>query len=305
MRLVVGIGQVVLDETIHLSQELQVGGKFKPSSITYSIGGPVASALIFLQNMGMKTIFFTSLAKDRQGHKIMRLFKRKNISIFPTYQSKTQRNIVLIHPSGQRTVIKDPWDSKAVLPDKKILPLADMIVFDRHQSHCFDEIITYRRPGCLLIFDPSTEVSLRNLLILKQLRYPIVPVEFVLRYKNADFEKNLRDLLQFLKKDLIITLGEFGSVVAGEDGIKFFPAYDIRAVDVLGAGDVFRAAFGYAILQRKSLEEAVDFANMISALQCLRKGNSSAIPKQEEIRNFSFSRKNISLKYVLSEIRKI
>lgn len=301
MKTVVGIGQVVLDETIVLKSKFSLGSKIESDEIIQSVGGPVSSAVIFSRYMGANAYFFTSLAKDKEGYFIRDFFDSLGISVLLTFQSKTQKNIVLTHPSGERTIIKDKTSSKTVKIDKSLLALADIIFLDRHQTGVFDQIITYKKPEALIIFDPSTEVSLRNLLVLRQIKYPIVPYEFILKYTGKGFKENLVRLYSFLKKDFIVTLGRYGALVYGRK-LSFVPAFDIDPVDELGAGDIFRAGFAFGILEYSDTEKAIEFANKASALQCMKKGNSSAVPRPSEINSNFLRKKDISLSDIFDRL---
>lgn len=296
---VLAIGEVVLDETVLLKDNLIIGGKSDSQEVLYSVGGPSACASIFFAKMGCRSVFATALAKDKEGYWIKSNLKTYNIDLKLTYQSKTQKNIVLVQSrSGVRTIVKDSVKSKLVDLPSDIYQQADLIYLDRHQTGIFDQVLTYKKNGCLLIFDPSVDVSLKNLLILKQVQHPIVPWEFVLAWSRQRLESGAIKLRQFLKKNYIITLGEFGALLVKESQFELFPAFDIKPVDVLGAGDIFRSAFGYAMLEQKRLDQAIEFANKVSALQCLKKGNSSAIPDKSEINRFTASLKQLNLNQV-------
>ncbi|GIW63112.1 MAG: ribokinase [Patescibacteria group bacterium] len=296
---VLSIGEVVLDETVVLKDSLVVGGKSDSQEVSYSVGGPSACASIFFAKMGYCSVFATSLAKDKEGYWIKENLERFKVKLVITYQSKTQKNIVLVQlQSGIRTIVKDSVKSKLVELTTDIYKQPQLIYLDRHQVGVFDQLLTYKNDEALIIFDPSVEVSLKNLLILKQLDYPIVPWEFVVCWSKDRLEVGSSKLRRFLKKDYIITVAEFGALLVKENSVKVFPAYDIKPVDVLGAGDIFRAAFGYALLERKTLDQAIDFANKVSALQCLKKGNSSAIPNKSEIEGFRANLKQLDLKTI-------
>ena len=54
-------------------------------------------------------------------------------------------------------------------------------------------------------------------------------------------------------------------------------------MDTTGAGDVFRAAFIYALLRNWSTDEILRFANAAAAVSCTRLGALGGIPSLEEI----------------------
>ena len=83
---------------------------------------------------------------------------------------------------------------------------------------------------------------------------------------------------------LVVTLGAEGSVVAVGVEQRRVPAFSVRAVDTTGAGDVFRAAVIYGLLERWTTEELLRFANNAAALSCTRRGAMAAVPRLADVR---------------------
>ena len=85
-------------------------------------------------------------------------------------------------------------------------------------------------------------------------------------------------------KEVILTLGERGCVYSEEDTVRFCPARKVQAVDTTGAGDSFCGAFLSAIAEAKPMEEAIDFATVVSSITVTRKGTSTSFPTLEEVK---------------------
>jgi len=65
------------------------------------------------------------------------------------------------------------------------------------------------------------------------------------------------------------------------------PAFAVRAVDTLGAGDVFHGAFALAIGEGMPERRAVRFANAAAALKCTRFGGGrGGAPSRAEVERF-------------------
>jgi len=69
-----------------------------------------------------------------------------------------------------------------------------------------------------------------------------------------------------------MTLGHDGVLGLTRDGFLYDPAYEVECVDTTCAGDVFRGAFAYAILEAMPLPRALSFACAAAALNCNRDG---------------------------------
>ena len=82
-------------------------------------------------------------------------------------------------------------------------------------------------------------------------------------------------------KHVIITMGTKGCW-CGDCG-KLFPAWKVKAVDCVAAGDTFNGAFAVALAEGKSCAEAIAFAQKAAAISVTRPGAQSSVPYRREI----------------------
>jgi len=81
----------------------------------------------------------------------------------------------------------------------------------------------------------------------------------------------------------VLTLGAAGVLADGPGGLVHAPAFAVTAVDTTGAGDAFNGALAVALGERRSLAEALRFANATAALACTRRGAQPAMPARAEV----------------------
>ena len=93
-------------------------------------------------------------------------------------------------------------------------------------------------------------------------------------------------LLQKGVKNVIITLGEKGSLLFNNNGGKHFDAFKVNALDTTAAGDVFNGTLAVAVSENKSLEESINFSAAAAAISVTRNGAQPSIPKYEEVETF-------------------
>ena len=102
----------------------------------------------------------------------------------------------------------------------------------------------------------------------------------------AEYEKNMRTLMDKGCEVVIFTFGADGS--RGVYGDKYFdmPAFSVNVADTTGAGDVFHGAFDYAYLQGWDVEKCARFSTGVSAIKCTRQGGRAGIPTLEVLEKF-------------------
>jgi ribokinase/sulfofructose kinase len=103
---------------------------------------------------------------------------------------------------------------------------------------------------------------------------------------ESDIERGLRAMRQWNDGMLCVTLGPSGAMLLHGDELVIEPAFSVKAVDTTGAGDVFRAAFIYALLKEYPLRKMVRFANAAAAVSCTRAGAMASVPAMREVEQF-------------------
>ena len=275
---VLGIGETVIDKSIILNGNLNEGTKINAQKELLSVGGPVPVALILLSRLGAQCTLVSTLGKDPEAEFIKKTLTKEKIALIQKNSTKTRINTVLTScQSGTRTIIKSTIIHKKIKSvNKSLISKADIILLDRHEPLVFEQVLKYKNKQAKIIIDPSTENSKYTRSMIKKVDFPIVPIELWDQIK-----KDIKSL------NLIITAGSEGSYILNKNKLKHEPAYNVNIIDTLGAGDIFRGAFGYGVLRKWNLEECVRFANLVAALQCSKAGNTSAIPSKREIIRFS------------------
>lgn len=85
--------------------------------------------------------------------------------------------------------------------------------------------------------------------------------------------------------NVLLTLGEDGSVCSFNGEVCRQPAFRVKAVDTTAAGDTFTGFF-FAFLDRVGVREALRVASAASALAVSRAGASDSVPTVDEVMSF-------------------
>ncbi len=80
-----------------------------------------------------------------------------------------------------------------------------------------------------------------------------------------------------------VTHGERGVVFAHAGGAGHAPAFPVRALETLGAGDAFHGAYALALAEGQSIDAALRFAAAAAALKCSRTGGRAALAGRAEV----------------------
>ena len=99
-------------------------------------------------------------------------------------------------------------------------------------------------------------------------------------------ESAARGLVRRGAKNVIVTLGERGALIVNRLGKKYIPSFKVKPVDTTGAGDAFIGGLAFALLQRKSLKDAVKYGCACGALATTRFGAQPSLPNAQEVREF-------------------
>jgi len=81
----------------------------------------------------------------------------------------------------------------------------------------------------------------------------------------------------------IVKMGAHGVYFRGRGSEGFVPAFAVKAVDTVAAGDCFNGGLAFALLRGDDLPSAVRFAAACGALSTTRPGASASAPKLPEV----------------------
>jgi len=87
---------------------------------------------------------------------------------------------------------------------------------------------------------------------------------------------------------VVLTLGKRGALVFdGSARPRRVPAFRVRSVDAVGAGDAFVGTLATFVAEGRGLEEALTLASAAAALSVTRRGAQPSLPQRAEILDFA------------------
>ncbi|MBF0487492.1 MAG: sugar kinase [Nitrospirae bacterium] len=289
--LVAGLGQCSLDYLTFVDMFPVEDKKCEVSPWVIEGGGPVATALVVLNRLGVKTRFIGIVGDDEVGVKIKNGLIAEGVDIShmltETGGSSQTACIIINRTTASRTIL---W-SRASRDDCNIaesfLNGANILHLDGlMQEASINAAQMAKALGVPVMLDAGS-VRERTRELLPLCDYVVCSEEFSKKYASSH-EETLRRLTGLGVRFACVTLGSDGSLTMAPDGHIFYhPAYDIEAVDTTGAGDVFHGGCIYGILNGWPHEKTIRFATATAAMKCLRTGGRAGIPRSsDEIKNF-------------------
>src|SRR6185437_441049 len=213
------------------------------------------------------------------------LMKHENVRLVPKYQHKTKVNTMVINKqTGQRTKLRGSIKHDSIKDlSRNFIRQFDFIIIDRHEQKAFYEILKKKKTSAKIIIDPSVEISKFTLDMIKYADYPIIPIEAVTPTYTGSLENIdhvLKRLYGWTNKPIIITAGDIGSFIFNGETAELLPPLPIKALDTTGAGDIYRGAFAYGVIQGWTLKKTARFSNIVAALNAQKLG--MPLPSQQK-----------------------
>ena len=148
---------------------------------------------------------------------------------------------------------------------------------------------TVKKAGKIMVLDPAparADLPDRLFPLIDVLKPNVTELQ-ILTGLPIDTDTHIvqaaRTLLAKGVKTVVVTMGERGAMIVDKEETVFVPALLVEPVDTTAAGDTFTAAMVCGLADGMGMEEAVRFANKVSAIVVTRKGAQMSIPDISEI----------------------
>jgi sulfofructose kinase len=275
------------DPPLHLATP---NAKFHASAHCVSCGGQVATTLAACATLGLRAAYVGTFGDDANGQRVRDALTaaRVDTSHAAVRTAPNRHAVILVDErNGDRTVVwhRDPTLAmrmddipSAVVSDARLLHVDDL---DGDASIAAARMAVDTGVPVTSDVDRMTDQT-HALIALSTVPILSAHVPTALTGER-DPERALRKLRKSHSGWLCVTLGTDGAMLLEGDHLHHMPAFAVEAIDTTGAGDVFRAAFIYALLQSQRPTEILRFASAAAAISCTREGAMTSVPTLEEI----------------------
>lgn len=295
------IGSTNVDFLIKSNKLPSFGETVTGGTFMQNFGGKGANQAVGAARAGGDVTFITCLGEDLYAEELVRSFKLDGIDTKYVYRDKdsaTGSALIMLDNEGNNYLSVAPGANYRLTPahiEKSMDALleAEMIVMQMELSplvtyHVFDLAKKYRKK---VLFNLAPAMPFNKDVLKQVYAFVVNEVEasMVTELKvetDDEIRKAAIALLALGPQVAVITLGSNGSFIATSEYSQYVPSYKVKAVDTTAAGDVYCGSLAVALVEGKTLTEAVRFAGAAAAISVTRLGAQPSAPRRKEIDEF-------------------
>ena len=292
---VLSIGHASYEIYVQVDEFIKEGSKSRFVNKIGCGGGVAANVAYMLGKWGVSSTFAGVIGNDVFGNRIKKEFESIGSDtryMETSFDKDTTLSFVIVNSNnnGSRTLL-NVADEYVKLSHFDFDFQPDMIIVDGHDPYASKSTIE-RFPKALTIMCANRFVP-DVVDLAKKCEYMICSKDFAeqatkmkIDYNNTNTLVKVYDELRkkFDHQNVIVNIEDKGTLYQINNQIKISPAIAVKPVDTTGAGDIFKGAFAYSIIQDKDLEKAIKFGNIAAGLSTQTIGTRLSIPKLDEVK---------------------
>lgn len=274
------------------------------NSFNIYLGGKGANQAFAAKRMGSEVYLSGAVGNDEFGKEFLEAlkkegFKTNSVVIIPN--NSTGVSLVTVENNGQNRIVMTPganldYTVEDLLKFENIIKKVDYVLTQCEMAY---EIIVALSKLCKkhnkhFILNPAPAQLIEDD-VLNGL-YCITPNETEIEIITGkkldtleDYKKGAKVLLEKGCQNIVVTLGEKGSLLVNKKESILVPAFKVKAIDTVGAGDSYTGSLTAMLDQGRTIKEAMKIATAVAALEVQKKGAIPAMPYKEDV--FSFINK--------------
>lgn len=304
---VVVVGSIHMDYNIYLPRLPVKGETVIGRWLHISPGGKGANQAVAASRLGARTTFIGRVGNDENGKRLVEVLEQNNVDaskIIVDHETPTGIALIFIDESGDNMIAVFPGTDEKLSPgdivkNKHVIENSKVLLLQL-------EIPLETVEQALKIAKEEAVITVLNVAPYKHLRENILSLVDVLILNDVEASQfsgteitdidtavvAAKTIAEKTLGEVIVTLGEQGAVTFSkiEDRALHIPAFPVKAVDTVAAGDAFSAAYAVAISEEKGLEERLRFSVATASLKVTKKGAITGLPFRSEVERFLRSR---------------
>ncbi|KES17899.1 Sugar kinase, ribokinase family [Gilliamella apicola SCGC AB-598-I20] len=295
------LGSVNVDHILNVPKFPKPGETLSGSNYKISFGGKGANQAVAAGRLGANIQFIAAVGNDELGNKIKQQLNNDNIntcSVACIEGQNTGVALILVNAQGENQIAIHAGANAQVTTEYLLKYKDDIINADAILMQLETPLATIEQAAKLakqhqtqVILNPAPAQKLSDDL-LKHIDI-ITPNETEAEYLTGIkvlTEQDVEQAAMILHKKgietVIITLGSKGAWVSSAQRGAIIAGFKVQVIDTIGAGDTFNGMLVTALLEGKTLEQAVKYAHAAGALSVTKPGAQTAVPFRNEVEEF-------------------
>lgn len=280
------------------------------SEFKRTVGGAELNFAVAISRLGMQAKWISRLGDDEFG-KVIYTFARgegidvSNVEMTAMYPTSIYFKEIQENGGGKSFYYRQPSPLLALQPEHIT---ADLVkdVDAIHLTGVYLAVCAHNIKVALKLlalakeyeipvsFDPNLRLKLWSIEEAKaayEQIYPYVDIlltgkdEFELLFGSATILQMEKVTANYGFSQLVVKDGEHGAAVYNGQWFEQ-PAFPVKVVDTVGAGDAFDAAYMYGYLQHQTIPECLRLGNAAGALTTTVKGDNEGLPELKALYQF-------------------
>jgi sulfofructose kinase len=287
-------GIIVLDEVFRVEDFPRPDGKVEAKGFFVVNGGCAANAAVAIARLGGRAALAGPVGghagTDDNGDRVLAALKRENVDTTACQRVDglgTALSAIFIDARGDRTIVTYRDERiAAVTPDdpEVIAAAADLVLADNRYPDFARPICEAARRRNIRVVLDGDKPTVADDPFFCIASHIVFSSECLLATTGcSDLAEGLKAIARHTDAFLAVSDGPNDILVFQGGSFDRVPAFPIRAVDTLGAGDALHGGFALALAEGRSEVEALRFGAAVAGIKCSRVGGSAGAPQRAEV----------------------
>jgi sugar/nucleoside kinase (ribokinase family) len=296
-------GGAVQDIIMRVERFPRAGEKVQASQFLITSGGQSGNAAVAVARLGADTRYAGALGdeNDKIANEILAALEKEGIDCSGAVRvpgASSSVSTIMLDAQGEKMIATrrdsgltdaGPADAAALVRD------VDAVLIDNRYEN-------FSRPICEAaamrniprVVDLDRPTTLDDTLLAASTHVISSADALIATTGINELPAALTIIGQSLKGFVAVTDGPKGVYWLDRNSnsgqVRHMPAFKVKAVDTLGAGDVFHGAFTFRLVESGDEVDAMRFASAAAAIKCTRFGGLTGAASRAEVEEFLASR---------------
>ena len=288
------VGSLNMDINFRVPEFVKPGQIIAARRMFFSDGGKGSNQATAAGRLGGQVTMLGCVGNDDSGRALTGHLAADGIDVScikVTDEAPTGTAMIEVEDSGQNRIIVSRGSNDLCTPDyihahADLIKNADYIVLQQEipLETIYAVLETAHEGGAKVILNPAPFNPDFDPTYYQFVDY-LTPNETELDglvQKDLSREEKMWYMAGLGVDNVVVTVGEEGCLILSDGVLTRVPAFRVKAVDTVGAGDCFNGAMAVKLDEGATLEEACLFAAAASAISVTRASARDSMPQRPE-----------------------